>query len=845
MAEQLPPEIRAHKNRISADLLSFIRDIVKNELNNNSSKEFGRLLWNIIEDPMFQKDEEIRYLASKMAVIFGQYDLSVKSMTTTSRGSLVWGAVAQFEIGEVEYAIKTLQQVIDEENTDLAPLIEANIWIIILKSLIGDLTNLEQYKKNLDNIYTSRRARVIPKQFKVLKDFVEGIISLNSINSISGYQKIEEFERHCANQKENFWQLYALLIMGEHKLEAADFYTAEIIYKKAAKLAYKLANTTLQQAAEVGRIHNLYLRGMLKEANLASQLTISKLEGKSQYHLARAHLLRGYILSKLGQHLKAREHFEYASLLTLKYNDINKTLQAMLAKAEDYISTNELNEASKIYDKAYNMVLNISDKKQFIQALVKIVKGDYHQGKIDSAYEKINKIETMSEEILYQKGKTDALRLRAQINIEKNIDIKKQIDTLKACKFLYLEIGDVVSSANCDIILAKTYIHVSKIDQAQMHLKKAKDYFIKVSDNIRIAEIKELETEFDVIKGRYDEALVKLRSSYTRHSDVFNKSGKSRCLRKIGDVLALKGNVDDALTRYKRVERELVRSNQINDETFITRINIARIYTYKGEYSKTKEILSKIQNSLKEEDKGLIKIKKQILDREKGLVALRQGKMDVLYDIISSLKSKKSISSTNHLIEKLYEALYFYEVGEKEKSQGLFNNLLAESVDKPDRVSSTFVFLYYLDNYLKEHEQKFNDENVLEQFESYIGMLKSLAKNINFYQIYGITQLLEIALEVLKDNQDEVFALINSASEYFSQTGIETTNNLILNVQYNVNKWLGTNNQIIDKYFKTPVNFESPVELLQYALNIGKDIICLEKIRYTKNEITDIPFSAF
>ena len=142
MPKTLPSEILAHQNRISPEILEFFIETLQETFTTDASVQLGRTLWHIVDDPVYEGDEELKYLASKIGVMVGQYDLAIKCITDSIVGTKVWGSVALFEIGEIDQAFSNLQDVIENENTDFLPLIEAIFWIVYIKYQIGDTENL-------------------------------------------------------------------------------------------------------------------------------------------------------------------------------------------------------------------------------------------------------------------------------------------------------------------------------------------------------------------------------------------------------------------------------------------------------------------------------------------------------------------------------------------------------------------------------------------------------------------------------------------------------------------------------------------------------------------------------
>ena len=300
MTESLPAEIAAHRNRISPELADFIIKSLQGEFTTDASKQIGRILWNVIDDPVYEKDDELRYLASKIGVITGQYDLAIKAINDDIIGTRVWGSVALFEIGEVDEAISTLQQIIEKETSDIMPLVEAIFWLVYLKHLIGDSENIDSYKTILEDIFDPRSTRRVHPQIQEIKDFTEGLIDLQSssitnhdlnynINQTSSniavIKKIEEFVYKRKNEKDQFWQLIGLLILGEQQLDSSDYIASNKIYDEARVLAENISNIPLTGAVDIGLAHVHFLKGELKAGNILSAQTNDRLQGISQYGL--------------------------------------------------------------------------------------------------------------------------------------------------------------------------------------------------------------------------------------------------------------------------------------------------------------------------------------------------------------------------------------------------------------------------------------------------------------------------------------------------------------------------------------------------------------------------------
>ena len=835
MAETIPPEIIAHQNRISPELREFLIQTLEGNFTAEASKQIGRILWNLVDDPVYETDDELKYLASKIGVMVGQYDLSIKCITESIPGTRVWGSIALFEIGEVDQAFSHLDYIIENESSDLIPLVEALFWIIYLKLLIGNTENIENYKGMLLAIFDERQSRLIPGQLQEIKDFAEGLVEQQSANNIEGLKKIEEFIEKRKQARDQFWQIIALLTIGEQKLDSSDFISSEKIYSKTKELAENLSNTPLIGASDVGLANAYFLKGELKQGNILSAQTIDRLQGISQYFLAKAHFIRGQILKKLGHHKLARDSLNTSYAFANQYHDYNRSFLALLALADSYIITNEKEEAQQIYDKAYNHVVNIANKRQFTRALVQIAIGDYRQGNLDNALKRVDQIETLSEEIQYQRGKTDSLRLRAQIAINRNEDIKKQILILKACQILYFEVGDAESQANCDILIAEAYTKLGDISKAENHLDEAKDFYLRISDSMKIAEIKELQASFDIQEGRYDEALVKLRSSYSHYSDVFDRNKRVRCLRKIADILALKGDFQESIVRYKKVQDIIIQENNLVENVIIN-LNRARINLYLENYDKIIDDFKYAERFLYEN--GLEDILVNIL-AEKGLLYIFSDKEELFEEINGKLEEKESEGINVARVWKNYlNGIKQIHKGEYNDAYGSLISTLQEALEI-DKLVSTGVLFNLIRIIVEIYKENLDQPFVSEEIKNYLGLINGIVNESNFYYLKGLSYLVNLLWQIITEKEKDHNEIIVQASEYFASTGIEEFGNFLLILQFNMAEWLGKEGVKIKSVFATPRKYESPEAALMELLEKAGRATILENLLTTEREILE------
>ena len=825
MAESIPPEIAAHRNRISPELTEFITQTLQGQFSIQSSKQIGRILWNIIDDPVYETDEELRYLASKIGVITGQYDLAIKSITETILGTKVWGSVALFEIGELDESMSLLQQVIENESSDYVPIIEAIFWITYIKELIGDTENLDKYNNFLNEIFDERNIRRIPQQLQELKEFIEGLIDLQSASNISGIKKIEEFVEKRKNANDQYWQLIGLQILGEQQLESSDYIASEKIFSQCKRLAENLSNIPLIGAADIGLAHVDFLKGELKNGNILAAQANEKLQGISQYYAAKGHFIRGQILTKLGNHKLARNSLEMANSLFKQYKDYNNTFMTLLALADSYSTTNEKEKAQEIYNQAYNQVVNIANKRQFAKALVQITIGDYRQGNFISAIKRTHQIETLSEEIQYQKGKTDALRIRAQIAISRSEEITKQIFTLEACQVLYYEVGDEDSIANCDIVIAEAYTKLGEIKKAEYHLDKAKYYFLRISDSMKIAEIKELQASFDIQQGKFDEALVKLRSSYSHYSDVFDRNKRIRCLRKIADILAIKGDFKESLARYDKV---LVLLNEEEDyiENVIVNLNKAKVNLYLNKFAESQENYKYAERFLIDNNLKIIFSKVLV---EKGLLYIIEENDELFEGVILQLRElKEEFKQLENWIVYL-EAIRKIHRGEYVEAYTSLATTIQKTLDTDKLISSGILFSLIL-LVVEINIDNLQDPFVAQEVDNYIGLLNGIVIEANYYYLHGILFLIDLLWQFIVKGERDYNEIIVQASEYFASTGIEEFGNFLLTIQYNINDWEGGQTTKIKTILGTPKTYESPEIVLQEILRKTSRNLFVEEI---------------
>lgn len=831
MSETIPPEILVHQNRISPELREFISQTLEGRFTNEAAKQLGRIFWSIIDDPIYEHDDELRYLASKLGVMVGQYDLSIKCMNEDIAGTKVWGSVAMFEIGEVDEAFSSLQEIIESEYSDIMPVVEAIFWVCYLKMLVGDTENLDSYKNQLEEIFDSRQARLLPKQMHDLKIFVEGLIDIQSANNIAGIRKIEEFLDKRKEAKDQYWQLISLLTLGEQKLDSSDFISSEKIFTKARILSTNLANVPLTAAVDIGMAHVYYLKGELKKGNILSAQTIDKLLGLSQYYLVKAQFIRGQILIKLGHHKIARDSLNLSYSLAQQYRDHNKGFMTLLALADSYIITNEKEEAQKMFDKAYSQVTNIANKRQFTQALVHIAEGDYRQGNIPSALNRINQIETLSEEIQYQRGKTDALRMRAQIAIHNNENIVKQIFILEACQVLYLEVGNEESNANCDVLIAEAFTRLGNIQKAEKHLNEAKNFYLKISDSIKIAEIKELQAAFDIQTGKFDEALVKLRSSYSHYSDVFDRNKRVRCLRKIADILAIKGDFKESISRYKKVQSLLSESENEIDNAIIN-FNKARVNFLLDEFEKANEDFRLVERFLIE--KNLKDVLKDLII-EKALIYITTKNEELLTEVIEELRLFSEDKSVEYWIQFI-ESLKFIHAKEYETAYSILLTALQNSLTQKSLLPVGILYAL-IKSTVELNIELLNESFLSQEINNYIGLLQGIVTESNFYYLKGLLFLVDLLWQYITQGERDYNEIVVQASEYYASTGIEEFANKLLNLQYNIGLWQGQTDTTIQSIFGAPQKYDTPEIVLTEIIDRALKSIFIENLIITETRI--------
>lgn len=829
MPNDIPSELKPHYTRISPELRDFFAQVVGPRFLPTNVKELVQLLWNLVDDPIYEQDEELRYLSSKIGVMLGHYDLSIKCIRDGISGTKVWGGVALFHVGQIDEAFSNLQQIIENESVDVLPLVEALIWIIYLKIQVGETENLDKYKSQLEKIFESNKFKLIPRQIKALKIFADALLSLHAFNDSKGLQKLREFIDLRKDESDQFWQLMGLLVLGDYVLDSSNYELAETVYMDALKLAKNLDNTALIGACQIGIGSAYYIRGNLKEGNLLIAQTIEDIKGKSIYYLANAYYVRGQIFTKMGQHKNAINFFNKAKTLFVQYKDYHKIFKSLISIVDCYLYLNEPDKASKVYEEAYTQILNISNKKHFVKALVEIVNGLYRQGRFDEAIKRINQIETLSEEIVYQKGKTDALKLRAKVNIATNKNLQEQIFLLQACQILYAEVGDEENIAECSLLLGEVYTLLQELDKSFQHIEEAKDYYLKVNDTMKIAEIKELQANFDITNGRFDEALVKLRSSYSHYSAIFDTTRRARCLRKIGDLLAFKGNLNDGLDRYKKVVTMTGDSlNQI--ENVILTINKARIYVALHNYEKAIENYKNAENFFVEHEvqEGI-----EIVQIERAYTYALMKDYDTLNDLIEVMTAEADNYSQNFRCWLKFIQSISVKTDDPSELYSVFADCFSQTVNTNSYVAISTI-LFIVEALVKLYIQDTTNQFIETEISNYISLGFSLCSEKSFYYLKGLFYLLNIAWKEIS-KQPDVFIVISEAAEYFTMSGFDKLGNLILNIQYNINRWHSINNGSNMDVLTEPVKYESPLILLEEILNDAKHRLFMERI--LQNEI--------
>ncbi len=830
---QLPSELTFHQNRLSKDILFILSQGIGNKFTASGSKHLGRFLWALVEDPIYQAEEEVFYLVSKISVMIGHYDLAIKCLDENILGSVVWASVGLFEIGEIDKAINNLKLVIKKETTDIPVLVEAVTWLVVFKTMIGQIEDFQEYSELLEKTFESNRYALIPEQIAQLKDFTIALTKIDTESSIVSIKKIHNFIKERKKAEDSYWPIIAHYFLAEESIESSDYFSAEEHYQKIASLTNVFSNEIFALLSNIGLSHILYFKNKLKEANICISKTIQNIKGRSQYLLAKAYLIRGYILSRLNYLDEAINCFSTSHDLAKIFEDTNLMLNSFFGLAYVYQIKEEDEKSKRLYEQAYDLVETITNKKQFVNALSRVAQMDLYEGKIDVALKHYDKIEVLSEEILYQKGKTDALLHKAIINVQNDVNIPLQIEIFQACQILYEEINDFRSSANCNILIANAFIKLGEIEKTEEYLEKAKNHYLEVVDSLKIAEIKELQAEFDILQGKFESALEKLRSSYSRYSDTFDKKGRIRSLRKISDVLALKGDFIESFLRYERIDKNHSTDCTLN-ERLIVRANAARVSSCVENYEKAVKYYDNVLLEVKEHNKDRLYIDILI---EKTYVLLQMRSLVAAERNIQEIKDKiKEINSSRKSCVQFLETLTRINKGEDihhtELEKGL-NTAMREN----NKFSSLAFITLVLKSFLKQIKIEPTNEDFSNNFLSFLQFFKGFCIKNKIHYLHGFVYLIEITSACIYEDKLDLGSLISQASDFYTITGIEDLQHQSIYLQYNISEWKGIPDLKLKSILKIQKVIETPYEMLESLFERVFALLFMEKIKDAQSQI--------
>ena len=368
--------------------------------------------------------------------------------------------------------------------------------------------------------------------------------------------------------------------------------------------------------------------------------------------------------------------------------------------------------------------------------------------------------------------------------------------------------------------------------KAAYHLDSAKEFYLKISDSMKIAEIKELQASSDIESGRFDEALVKLRSSYSHYSDVFDRNKRVRCLRKIADILAIKGDFKESLARYKKVQ-ELMPDKTNTIENSIISLNRARINQYLSNYEKTKEEYKIAERFFFENN--LDDILTQIIG-EKGLLYIFSEEDELFEGIINDLQEradegKKDADIWIHYLKGIKQ------IQNREYNEA-YGNLITtlQSTLESNNLISVGILFNLIRTIVEIYKENLKQPFISEEVKNYIGLINGIVTESHYFYLKGILYLVNLLWQLIAEDED-YNEIIVQASEYYASTGIEEFGSLLLILQYNIGEWFGQKDTRIHSILATPKKYGSPEEaLMEILVKAGKAII-LEKLLTIEKEI--------
>ncbi|GAG95087.1 unnamed protein product, partial [marine sediment metagenome] len=291
-----------------------------------------------------------------------------------------------------------------------------------------------------------------------------------------------------------------------------------------------------------------------------------------------------------------------------------------------------------------------------------------------------------------------------------------------------------------------------------------------------------------------------------------------RCLRKIADILALKGDFQESVIRYKKVQDVTIEANNLVENVIIS-LNKARINLYMENYDEIIDDYKYAERFLFEN--GLENILVDIL-AERGLLYIFSDKEELFDEVLEKLgeREREGIETARVWISYLNGIKQIHK-GEYNDAYGSLISTLQEALEI-DKLISVGVLFNLIRIIVEIYKENLNQPFVSEEVNNYLGLISGIVNESNFFYLKGLSYLVNLLWQIISKEGEDHNEIIIQASEYFAKTGIEEFGNFLLILQYNMAEWLGLEGVKIQSVFATPRKFESPqialMELLEKAV---------------------------
>ncbi|MEE9410921.1 MAG: hypothetical protein V3V41_08335, partial [Candidatus Heimdallarchaeota archaeon] len=303
--------------------------------------------------------------------------------------------------------------------------------------------------------------------------------------------------------------------------------------------------------------------------------------------------------------------------------------------------------------------------------------------------------------------------------------------------------------------------------------------------------------------------------------------------RKIADILAMKGDFRESLSRYKKVKGLMDESNNLIEHIIIN-LNRARIHQYNDSYEDSKENYKIAERILHEF--SLENINNQIT-LEKGLLYINNKEDELFEEIKNQLDENKE---ENPVLFETWigylDGLKLMQANQIDEAYTMLVNTLQKALER-DKLVSVGTLFNLIRSIILLNKDNLDQPFVTEEVNNYIGLINGIVTESKFYYLKGLLFLVDLLWQVKIKGGKDYNEIIVQASEYFASTGIEEFGNLLIVLQFNISRWEGQEDTRIQTILSTPKKYDSPEEAILEFLEKASRALFIENLLITEREI--------